>query len=301
VTQHLELKHGQILHAGFTAPIQELLGSAAVNFRLQRVNGSTIKVAAAANNLQVGIAVSGKYRWRTTEATASLPGGLANGEHPVFVTASANDFTGPLEEPDKTTHTFGLEIKKAGESPSTTHYREVGKVTVTGGAITSIRQTVEAVSGAQIEAGALAGSGDLEWTRDESGGWVPQLKANSVGSAEIAADAVGSSEIAAGAVGESELATDAVTPAKIGPQTFQTFIQGFGVVPNGASGEIKWTFGTAFTSIPLVFPGLQLITGSSAVHLWADEITKTYATFVLQNAGPNSVEANVMALATVGL
>lgn len=301
MTQHIELKHGQILHAGFTIPIQELLGAESVNFRLVRASSSVVAVPAAANNLQVGISVSGKYRWRTSEVTASLPGGLANGEHPVFVTASANDFGGPVEEPDLTVHTFGLEIKKAGETPATTHYREVGKVTVTGGAITAIRQTVDAVSGAMIEAGALSGSGDLEWSREASGAWVPQLKANSVGSAEIAADAVGSSEIAAGAVGESELATDAVTPVKVGPQTFQSFIQGFGVVPSGASGEIKWTFGTAFTSIPLVFPSLQLVTGSSAVHLWADEITKTYATFVLQNAGPNSVEANLMVLATVGL
>jgi len=195
VTQHLELKHGQILHEGFTAPMQELNSAAAVNFRLSVVNSTTIKVAAGTGNDQVGLAIEGQYRWRSTETTATLPGGLSNGEHPVYVTASANDFSGPIATPDNTVHTFGLQVRKSGEPPTTDLYRLVGYVTIASNAITALRQVVGSVSGAQIENGSLSNSGDLEWTREQSGAWVPQLKADSVGSNEIAAGAVNASEV----------------------------------------------------------------------------------------------------------
>lgn len=302
MTQHIELKHGQILHAGFTAPIQELLSAAVVNFRLVRVNSSTVAVPASAGAGQVGIAVGGKYRWRSSEITAALPGGLPNGEHPIFVTASDNDFGGPTEDPDKTVHTFGLEVKKAGETPSTALYREVGKVTIAAAAIAGIRQTVASASGAQIENGALSSSGDLAWTRDESGAWVPQLKENSVGSAEIAADAVGSSEIAAGAVGESELATDSVAPAKIAPQTLQSTTITTGVLGSGGSSQLKWTFPVAFTETPDVVATLQRFDGGTdAVHGWLHEVATTYATYMVVNNSASATTFNVHLLATRGL
>ena len=189
MTKHLDLAHGQILHAGFTTPIQELLSAAAVNFRLERVNGSTVKVSAGTGNDQVGVAVQGKYRWRDSEITAVLPGGLPDGEHPVFATATANDFSGPIAEPDITTHTFGLEVKKSGETPSAALYREVGKVTVASNVITAVSQSVGRVTGPMIAAGALSGEGDVEWSRNADGAWVPQLKANAVTSREVALDA----------------------------------------------------------------------------------------------------------------
>jgi hypothetical protein len=181
MSQNDPLDHGQILHEGFTDAIQELLGAhAPTNFKLERVNGTTIKVAAGTENSQVSIAVKGRYRWRTTETTAVLPGGLPDGEHPVFVTASDNDYTGPIEDPDApTVYTFGLEIKESGKTPATALWREVGKVTVTAGAITAIRQTVASVSGAQIENGALSSESpsDIEWTRAPGGGLVAKLRA----------------------------------------------------------------------------------------------------------------------------
>jgi hypothetical protein len=191
MTQNDPLNHGQIAHEGFFDAIQEMLGAHVGGFRLERVNTTTIKVAAGTENGQVSIAVQGRYRWRTSETTAVLPGGLPNGEHPVFVTASDNDYTGPIGDPDApTVYTFGLEIKESGKTPATALYREVGKVTVASGAITAVRQTVGSVSGAQIENGALSNEGDITWAREANGAWVPQLKAGTIATADMADGAV---------------------------------------------------------------------------------------------------------------
>jgi hypothetical protein len=57
-----------------------------------------------------------------------------------------------------------------------------------------------------IAAGELSGAGDLSWSQDsETGAWIPQLKADSVGAAEIAAEAVGA----------AELAEESVTPSRL--------------------------------------------------------------------------------------
>lgn len=177
MTQQISLKHGDILHAGFTGPIQELLSAATANFRILVLNNTTLQITAGTDDLQRGIAIKGRYRFRSTETTAVIPGALANGEHPVFVTASDNNFTGPIEEPDITVHTFGLEVKKAGETPSTAIYREVGKVKIEGGVIVGFRQTVGSVAGPQIEDGAMANTSVITWTRNSSGALVATITA----------------------------------------------------------------------------------------------------------------------------
>lgn len=214
MTQHIELNHENILHDGFLDPIQELLSAATPNFRIKIKNSTTLEIDAGTGNDQISIAIDGKYRYRSTDTTAALPGGLANGEHPVFVTASANDFTGPVKEPDKTVHTFGLEIKKTGETPSTALYRRVGTVTVKSEAIVGFEQTVSSVSGAQVESGALSSAGDIEWERVGIA-WVPNLKKDAVGSNEIAKDAVGQDELAKDSVGSDEIVAGAVGAAEV--------------------------------------------------------------------------------------
>lgn len=188
MTQHIELDYSDPVHEGFFDAIQELLGAyAPTNFKIERVNATTIKVVASTDNGQVGMAINGKYRWRTTETTAALPGGLPDGEHPIFVTASANSFGGPLGDPDEATdYKFGLQIKKSGETPATAHYREVGKVTVASGAITGLRQLVASVSGAQIESGALSSEGsEVTWSREAGGGLLAQLKPTSIADTKL--------------------------------------------------------------------------------------------------------------------
>lgn len=51
-----------------------------------------------------------------------------------------------------------------------------------------------------IAEGDLSNSGDIEWTQELSGAWVPQLKANSVGANEILTGGVGSLELSDGSV-----------------------------------------------------------------------------------------------------
>ena len=68
---------------------------------------------------------------------------------------------------------------------------------------------VETIEKSGAPASGVAG-GDLTGEYPD-----PDIKANAVGSAEIAENAVGSSEIAEGAVGTSELASEAVETADI--------------------------------------------------------------------------------------
>lgn len=143
MTQHFPLDHEMIVHEGFFDAIQELLGAAAPSLRITVSNATTLKVTAGSGNDQISVAVAGKYRWRTTDTTAALPGSTPDGTHPVFVTASANDFNGPINDPDQgTDYNFGLEIRRTADgNPATTHYRQVGEVDVVSGAIKAFRQT----------------------------------------------------------------------------------------------------------------------------------------------------------------
>lgn len=192
MTQNIALKHEDILHAGFTGAIQELLSGATPQFYLVFANSTTLKIVPGAGDKQQSISIQGRYRFRTTETTAALPGATPDGTHPVFVTASDNDYSGPTNEPDKpTVYTFGLEIKKSGETPGTALYRQVGSVIVVSGAITGFEQTAGGVSGAMLMAGALSAAGDLTWTRDTSGNWVPALKATAPNAAKRFAQTIG--------------------------------------------------------------------------------------------------------------
>lgn len=226
MTQHIELDHEDIVHQGFFDPIQELLGASAPNFRIVIKNSTTIEIDAGTGNAQISIAIQGRYRWRTTDITAALPGGLADGTHPIFVTASDNDFSGPVNDPDKdTVYTFGLAIHKNGDTPSSALYRQVGWVEVKAGAIAGLRQTVASVSGAQIEDGALSNAGSGIWTREPGGGLLFTLKENIVSAREVADNAVDSAalidlcvitaKVAALAITEGKLAENSVSTAKI--------------------------------------------------------------------------------------
>lgn len=175
MTQNIALAHGDILHEGFTKPIQELLSGAAPNFRVLVKTNTTLKIVAGTGDDQQSIAIDGRYRYRTTETTATLPGSLPNGEHPVYVTATDNDYAGPTEAPDKTTRTFGLEVKKSPETPSAAIWRLVGYVTVASEKITAFRQVVGSVNGPMIENGAFVNSATVTWNRDANGAWVAEV------------------------------------------------------------------------------------------------------------------------------
>ena len=142
MTQHIELDYQDEVHEGFFDAIQELLGAAVPSLNITVLNATTLQIDAGAGNEQQSVTIGGAYRWRTGDTTAGLPGGLSDGTHPVFVTASANNFTGSVGDPDAPTdYTFGLTILATGTTPGTALYRQVGEVQVASGAITSFRQT----------------------------------------------------------------------------------------------------------------------------------------------------------------
>ena len=148
MTQHIELDYTDPVHEGFFDPIQELLGASAPSLNITVQNATTLQIVASTGNSQASVAIDGRYRYRTSNTTASLPGGLADGTHDVYVTATDNDFSGGVGDPDAgTNYSFSMEIKTSGATPSTPLYRLVGYVDVVSGAITAFRQTAGAKGG----------------------------------------------------------------------------------------------------------------------------------------------------------
>lgn len=139
MTQHFPLNDGDPVHEGFFDPIQELLGASAPSLRLKVASTTTVTASGGSGNDQASVAVDGVYRYNTSDVTASLP---ASGDYTgsVYVTASANDFSGTPDPDSPTVYTFGLEIKQSG-TPSTAKYRKVGEVDVVSGAIVALRQS----------------------------------------------------------------------------------------------------------------------------------------------------------------
>lgn len=239
MTQNIQLDHEDILHQGFTDPIQEMLSGATINLRLEKKSTTSVKIVAGTGSDQAAISVSGRYRFRTTEASASLPGGLPDGIHPVFVTASDNDYTGPPSNIDeKTVYTFGLEIKEIGKTPATALYRQIGAVAVVGGVIAALEQLAGRINGPMLESGALSNNGDITWGREASGAWVPQIKENAIGAAEIAPSAVAESELADAAVTSRK---SKLTSGVIGPTGSLALTNAYQDASGGAGGSLEIT------------------------------------------------------------
>lgn len=172
----------------------------------------------------MGIGINGLWRWRSANYDINISGGA--GTKDLFVVApTANKFSSNKDETER-----NWELRSVAHSATpagVTAYRKVGEVDWSGTEITALRQTAVATSGAQIEVGALSQSGDITWTQESNGAWIPQLKANSVGSNEIAENAVGASELANLsvdtealidlAVVTAKVAAQAITEAKLGP------------------------------------------------------------------------------------
>lgn len=142
MTQHFPLNYGDVVHQGFFDPIQELLGASVPSLRIKVSSSSTLTAVAGSGNNQAAVAIDGRYRFITSDITASLPGGLTSGTGHVFVTASANNFSGgPTGPPDiGTNYAFGLEIRTTAQgNPTTALFRKVGEVDVSSSSIVAFR------------------------------------------------------------------------------------------------------------------------------------------------------------------
>lgn len=138
---------------------EEMTGYASANFAVSKLNDTTLQVRASAAD-QVGIALTNPagtalgFRYNTADATGAVPGGLAAGDHDVYVTASANSFAAnpapPPAELDNTPKAFGLRLLAAGATPSGTgteaYYRKVATFYWDGSRITEVRPLVGAAS-----------------------------------------------------------------------------------------------------------------------------------------------------------
>lgn len=141
MAQNVPLNKSDVALEPFFDATQELLGAAAPSFTLTVTGTTTVRADAGTVNDQAAIAIEGKYRYRTTAVTATHPGGAA-GTHNVYVTASANNFTGLSPNIDITDYNFGLTILTSGTPGGVAHFRKVAEVVWDGTKITSIRRLV---------------------------------------------------------------------------------------------------------------------------------------------------------------
>ena len=116
----------------------EFLGAAAPSFSMTLSNSTTVQVVAGTGDDQVGVAIDGRWRYRSTSTTAAHPGGAA-GTYDVFVCGSDNSFALGTPTVDNTTYAFTVEIKAQGNTPSTAIHRKIGEVDWDGAAITALR------------------------------------------------------------------------------------------------------------------------------------------------------------------
>lgn len=164
--------------------LQEFISTLAVNLQVQIASTSSVKIPASADNGQVGVGISGRWRYVSADVTAAHPGGVA-GNYDLYVTASDNSFT----PTDTTDYTFGLVILPTGTLPVTALYRKIGVVVWAGsvgaGGITDVQLSVGhagltalQVAGAILLAGTFAArpaasaanTGVLYFATDTGGG-----------------------------------------------------------------------------------------------------------------------------------
>lgn len=147
MAQNIELPHGAVAVPPFFESVQEALNGVANNVILER-GTTTVVMRAASDHRRVNVAVAGALRRRSTDAVAAHPGGAA-GTYKVWLTASANDFTGPDEAIDLTDYEVALAItaSAAPTGPGIAHTRQIGTVEWDGSQITALRHEGLGVAG----------------------------------------------------------------------------------------------------------------------------------------------------------
>lgn len=142
MTQNVPLDKGNTAIEPFFDAIQELLSGAAPHFKIEAEGSgpyATLRIRGGSGDDQSSIAVDGRYRFRTTDVTATASGAAAT--YDLYVTAGDNDFTGPPTDLDAPTdYTFGFQVRAVGSPPTgVSLYRKVGQIDFDGTNITGIR------------------------------------------------------------------------------------------------------------------------------------------------------------------
>jgi hypothetical protein len=120
VPKNRDLNPGDPFPADQVDALNEFLGTAAPNFRLQvRTSDPTVlEVPGGAGDLQSAIAVAGRWRYNTATVSRGGVTGAARSLD-VHVTASDNSFAAGVNgETDNTVYGFGLAITETGVAPT---------------------------------------------------------------------------------------------------------------------------------------------------------------------------------------
>jgi hypothetical protein len=219
VTLLHEFKREERLPSYFANRIQDFLSAARTDLRLTRKSATEVEVAPVGPYNIAAIAIQGLWRFRTTAVARAHPGGVGGTYHVWAVATKQKVVETPKPFTDETDYSFDLRITAAGAEPSgegVDVFAKIGEIAWSGAEITALAQTYNGVTGPMIQSGALSSNGDIAWTREANGAWVPQLKANSVGAAELADESVDTAAIIALAVTEAKVAAEAITAGKLG-------------------------------------------------------------------------------------
>jgi microcystin-dependent protein len=147
--------------------MQELLGTyMSPNARVNVINATTVEVPAGTGNDQVGLTLSGRWRYNVAAVQATHPGGAA-GTYNLWATGSDNVFVPGTPETDSTVYAFALQILAVGATPGTALSRLIGTVQWNGSGIQGVTPIsagpVRVVDGTPtIDADAVL-PGDLVW------------------------------------------------------------------------------------------------------------------------------------------
>lgn len=142
--KYRDYDQGDVFYASTVDAMMEATSTLISGLRLRITSNTVISATAGSDSAQVGVALNGLWRWRTSSFSAAHPGGSA-GVFDILVTCSANDFTGVGSDPDATDYNWSMAIVTTGSSisgPSIAEYRKVGECDWDGSKITALRQTV---------------------------------------------------------------------------------------------------------------------------------------------------------------
>lgn len=202
----------EVFPSYFINALQELVSSGQLDFRLSKKDDTTIQVVPSSAFEIAGINIDGRYRWVVAAVERIHPGG-ARGTYTIWATATDDDIDDvPDPATDHTDRSFALAITD-GRDPTADIFVEVGELDWSGAAITALRQSYTSTTGAMIEDGALSDGGDLTWTQEPGGGWVPNINARTISATEIADSLKPSAGAAAGTEALRALGRTASTAA----------------------------------------------------------------------------------------
>jgi hypothetical protein len=165
----------------FANRIQDFLAGTETRLQLVRKSATVIEVAPDTHLGCAAVLIEGRWRFITAAIERAMSG--AKGTYTIWAVAEDNLINNsPDPFTDHTAYAFDLRYT-TGAAPTGTGIAvstKIGEVDWSGSAIEALRQTHASVSGAQIANGALSTAGDLGWTREPSGAWVPSINDGAV-------------------------------------------------------------------------------------------------------------------------